>query len=257
MLVPRWIKDTSAWSLAQDVKNEGFTSIVVCALIQRGKVLRGPFKGMRLKESFGSVLPAKIIGTYELELQKAVQDLVERKPKIAFVIGAAEGYYAVGLARACESIFVYAWEADARARTLLENTARMNGVEITVRGVCTSQELLECAIGSYPDVIICDIEGAEIELFTEEVTAALNKTSFIIETHRKEENKELLAKFSKFFDICLVSSTPRGKAAWPLHRWIPCAEELRHRIMDEGRVRSGTRETPWIVAMPRAQGVLE
>lgn len=189
ILVPRWIKDTVAWSLAQNVKNEGFTSIVVCALIQRGRVLRGPFKGMRLKKSFGSVLHAKIIGTYELELQKAVQDLVERKPKIAFVIGAAEGYYAVGLARACESISVYAWEADARARSLLENTARVNGVEITVRGVCTPQELLECAIGSYPDVVICDIEGAEIELFTEEVTAALNKTSFIIETHRKEENK--------------------------------------------------------------------
>jgi hypothetical protein len=208
---------------------------------------------MRLSASFGSVLDAKIIGTYELELQKAVAHFIERKPRIAYVIGAAEGYYAVGLARSCRPIVVYAWEADSGAQSLLATTALENGVakEVRIRGRCTPQELLECATEAYPDLIICDIEGAEIELFTDEVIAALNKSSFIIETHRRLENKVFAERFSKSFDMNFIYSTQRKNSAWPLPRWIPCAEEFKEQIMDEGRILSGTSETPWIVATPR------
>jgi precorrin-6B methylase 2 len=251
--VPRPIKKTFAWSFARKIKQEGFASLPVRALLHRGKVLRGPFSGMRLSASFGSVLDAKIIGTYELELQEAITHFIQRKPQIAYVIGAAEGYYAVGLARACPSVSVYAWEADSGARSLLERTASENGVakNVSIRGSCTPRELLECAAGAYPDLIICDIEGAEIELFTDEVIAALNKSSFIIETHRGLENKVFVERFSKSFDVNLIYSTGRGNSAWPLPRWIPCAEKFKYRIMDEERILSGTRETPWIVASLR------
>jgi precorrin-6B methylase 2 len=252
--VPRRIKNTFAWSFARRIKREGFTSLHVRALLQRGKVLRGPFRGMRLCASYGSVLDAKIIGTYELELQPAVTHFIKRKPRIVYVIGAAEGYYAVGLARSCELIKVYAWEADSSARDLLATTALENGVakDVSIRGRCTPQELLECATEAYPDLIICDIEGAEIELLTDEIIAALNKSCFIIETHRRLENRVFVERFSKSFDVHFIYSTQRDNSTWPLPRWAPCAEKFKAQLMDERRALSGTSETPWIVATPRA-----
>lgn len=251
--VPRRIKNSFAWSLARSLRDQNVSSLPVHALLRRGKVLRGPFRGMRLSASFGSVLDAKIIGTYELELQQAVAQFINRKPEIVYVIGAAEGYYAVGLARFCQPISVYAWEADSGARRLLETTAMENGVakDVRIRGRCTPQELLACATEAYPDLIICDIEGDEIELLTDEVVTALNRTAFIIETHRRLETGALVERFARFFEVNLIYSTRRENSAWPLPRWIPCAEEFKYRIMDEGRVLSGTSETPWIVASPR------
>lgn len=251
--VPRRIKTGSVWSFARSVKDQNLTSLPVLALLRRGKVLRGPFRGLRLSASFGSVLDAKIIGTYELELQQAVAQFINRRPQIVYVIGAAEGYYAVGLARFCKPTSVYAWEADPGARRLLETTAIENGVakEVLIRERCTPRELLECATVAYPDLIICDIEGDEIELLTDEVLTALNRSSFIIETHRRMETGALVERFAKSFDVNLVYSVRRENSAWPLPRWIPCAEEFKCRIMDEGRVLSGTSETPWIVASPR------
>lgn len=251
--VPRRIKDTFAWSFARKIKREGYASLPVRALLHRGKVLGGPFRGMRLSASFGSVLDAKIIGTYELELQKPLAHFLDAEPRIAYVIGAAEGYYAVGLARSCAPVSIYAWEADSGARSLLEKTALANGVanKVRIRGSCTEQELLKCVAEAYPDLIICDIEGAEIELFTDEVIAALKRTSFIIETHRAAETRALIERFSHSFDVNLIYSARRGNSAWPLPRWIPCAEEFKSRIMDEGRILSGTSETPWIVVSPR------
>jgi hypothetical protein len=252
--VPRRMKETFAWSFARRMRQENFTALPLRILLERGKVLRGPFKGMRLSASFGSVRDAKIIGTYELELQKAVTDFINRKPRTAYVIGAAEGYYAVGLARSsCAPISIYAWEADSGARTLLAATALANGVanDVLIRGRCSPRELLACATEAYPDLIICDIEGGEIELFTDKVIAAFNRTSFIIETHRRLENRAFIERFSKSFDVNLIYSRRRGNSDWPLPRWIPCAAEFRDQIMDEGRVLSGTSETPWIVATPR------
>lgn len=250
--VPERIKNTFAWSFARKIRDEGSSSLTLRALLYRGQVLSGPFRGMRLKAAFGSVLDAKIIGTYELELQQVVNEFINRKPRIVYVIGAAEGYYAVGLARACAPVSVHAWEADFGARGLLERTALENGVakDVRIRGKCTPQELLEQISEAYPDLIICDVEGAEIELFTDEIIAALGRTSFIIETHRRTETRAFVERFSKSFDVRLFYSMPRDTSTWPLPRWISCAEEFKHQLMDEGRVLSGTSETPWIVALP-------
>ena len=70
---------------------------------QKGNVLSGPFAGMAMlpESSWGDGdLAPKLLGCYEAELHPAIAKAISRKPKNIVNIGCAEGYYAVGMARA-------------------------------------------------------------------------------------------------------------------------------------------------------------
>ena len=62
-------------------------------------VQQGPFRGLQyIDNSVGSTLPPKLMGTYERELIWVIDEMISTEPDIIIDIGAAEGYYAVGLA---------------------------------------------------------------------------------------------------------------------------------------------------------------
>jgi hypothetical protein len=65
------------------------------------RVLTGPFRGMAYLNTsdFGPIAP-KWLGSYEAEIQDFVCELCERGYETIANIGSAEGYYAVGFARA-------------------------------------------------------------------------------------------------------------------------------------------------------------
>src|SRR5215208_3855790 len=63
------------------------------------KVLSGIFAGMRyVRDAVGGQLYPKLLGTYELELVPVIQALNRKRVARIVDVGAAEGYYAVGLA---------------------------------------------------------------------------------------------------------------------------------------------------------------
>ena len=64
-----------------------------------GLVHAGPFAGMRyVDRSVGSCFIPKLLGTYERELAPKIERICRRQPGLVVDVGAAEGYYAVGLA---------------------------------------------------------------------------------------------------------------------------------------------------------------
>ena len=64
-----------------------------------GRVASGPFAGMRHGDiAVGSVLTVKLLGTYEKELWPIIDQIIATAYPLIIDIGAAEGYYAVGLA---------------------------------------------------------------------------------------------------------------------------------------------------------------
>jgi hypothetical protein len=81
----------------------------------RCHVLLGPFADLRYP--FAS-LPRQLflgplqVGSYESELHETVEGIVAREPQVLVNVGAAEGYYAVGLARRLAELEVIAYEAD-------------------------------------------------------------------------------------------------------------------------------------------------
>ena len=153
-----------------------------------GRVLQGPFKGLEyhLPRSVGSALEPKLLGTYELELHAAVEDMVGRRPRTLINVGAAEGFYSVGLARRLPELKVIAFETDPDGQALALELARRNGVEdrLAVHGHC-DQATLARALGdaAQPVTILVDVEGFEGELLDLDSMPQLARADLLVEIH--------------------------------------------------------------------------
>ena len=152
----------------------------------RFKVQAGPFKGLKyIIESEGSALGPKLLGTYEKELEEIMYEAMSKNLSRILDIGAAEGYYAVGLATFLPDAKVIAFEASSKGRSLLKQLAELNGVSsrLDLRGFCTTEEFVSVVAATPVDFVIMDIEGGEDALLTEETVAHLKSTTLLIEIH--------------------------------------------------------------------------
>ncbi|HEY1541565.1 MAG TPA: hypothetical protein VGG01_04070 [Xanthobacteraceae bacterium] len=154
----------------------------------RQRVLAGPFAGTRLfvSEQTGRLLPCYYLGTAELEIQDAVESLIARRYATVLNIGAADGYYAVGLARRLPKARVIAFEAVDAFRPVLERTAAANGVahRIEIKGHCDRGALRAALAGAeLPILVVSDVEGYETELLDPAAIPELKGADLLIETH--------------------------------------------------------------------------
>lgn len=151
-------------------------------------VLSGPFAGTKLYLSplSGRHLLGYLLGTQEIELHGAVEEIVSRRYATIINIGAADGYYALGLARRLPQASVLAFEANSSHHKYLEASARVNGVSerVFVRGFCSGHEL-RAALGTLrkPVLVVCDIEGGEVDLLNPESIGDLRSVDLLVETH--------------------------------------------------------------------------
>ncbi|MEN1679274.1 MAG: hypothetical protein AAGJ46_06745, partial [Planctomycetota bacterium] len=129
-------------------------------------VARGPFRGLDYGDvaAHGSALFPKLVGSYEQELHPVIEAIVDLAPEQIIDVGAAEGFYAVGLATRLQGAEVLAFETEGDARQSLKQLAERNGVADRVRleGHCGPTELAESL--SPGAVLVCDCEGGEYEL---------------------------------------------------------------------------------------------
>jgi hypothetical protein len=143
-------------------------------------VLSGPFKGMQLapgvwKEPAGPM----ILGTYEKVLHPWFERVIASQPTLVIDVGSKIGYYVAGLGRRIPAAEIIAFDADSWAMQATTEAARLNGVNISVRGLCNPAILARLARpGAF---ILCDCEGYESELFRN--TTPYLKTTLLIETH--------------------------------------------------------------------------
>lgn len=149
-------------------------------------VLRGPFKGMKYSslDSEGSSLLAKILGSYEDELDEIIYSILKNDYKEILDVGCAEGYYAVGLAMKMRDSKIFAYDNDKRAIELCRENAKKNNViaKISFGEFCSAQTLAEFKF-SGKVLIISDCEGYEIELFTKDNFPNLKNCDILIEMH--------------------------------------------------------------------------
>ena len=113
--------------------------------LRRSTVRHGLFRGLRLRSDVPNLARTKWAGTYERELSQEIGSILATEPKVIFDIGAAEGYYAVGLLRRLPGCRCIAWEAREQRRHLLESNALANGCRqrLEIRGLCTATHLAE------------------------------------------------------------------------------------------------------------------
>jgi hypothetical protein len=153
-------------------------------------VASGPFAGMRLHPEY-SELP-KFLGAYEATLYPAIQQLTVRPYDIVLNIGCAEGYYAVGFARAMPNTRVLAFDTDSIQRARCRANIQLNSVSDRVSVDSHFDGKLFNKFVGQEVLVICDIEGGEIELIRPERWHGLEEMDFLIELH--EDRMEDIVK---------------------------------------------------------------
>jgi len=189
-------------------------------------VRQGPFAGMRYIDlSVGSAHLPKLLGIYERELGSVIEEVCALSPSLIVDLGAAEGYYAVGLALRNRRARVIAFEREPYGREALLRMTRLNDVasSILIRGNCGPAELQESLTAQQnglPQVpfILCDVEGDEKTLLDPDAIPALRTAHVLVETHEFVHSgvtDQIRVRFAPTHTIDCVWQVPRSRAEFP------------------------------------------
>jgi hypothetical protein len=174
------------------------------------RIVRGGiFKGLKYPTlySHGSALFAKLAGTYESSLIPIFSGERFQQYNLIVDIGCAEGYYAVGSLLLNRRAKVIAVDTDSRALAFCKEMAELNGVQDRM----TFATSIEWSALPGPDekvLIICDCEGCEVDLFTEQAVNYLRRCDFIIELHdfiHPDVKQKLTRLFSGSHNVIILT----------------------------------------------------
>lgn len=194
------------------------------------KVKDGPFAGMRyVQTACCSAYPPKVLGTYEMEIWDCLAPCLQWKGGLFVDVGAAEGYYAVGMLVGNPSLRTVAFEAEPESRKVLAELGNLNGVagRLEVKGFATHVEL-ESALSRETQVFaLFDIEGGEFDLLDPVLVPSLRHVPFLVEIHDwvypgRDADSLFRNRFEathKIFEIKARNPKP-ADIANPLWRWV-------------------------------------
>jgi hypothetical protein len=224
------------------------------------RIVSGPFQGLRYSvQSQGSYHSCKILGTYEKELHSIINSIQAAEYDTLIDIGAAEGYYAIGLACTSSIKNVIAFEAEQKGQALMTEIAKKNKLKtpIDVRGRCEMADLQLLLETSGLTIIICDVEGYEAGLLDPSLVAGLRRVSMLVEIHdsmRPGTGDLLKRRFQSTHSVASVCTAPRTWEDFPektvLSRSLPRA--LTVRAMNEGRA----SQMSWFWMVPANNGAV-
>jgi hypothetical protein len=222
-------------------------------------VQHGPFKGLKFthKGLLVACNTSGLLGCYERELQPWILALSGSEYERVIDIGAAEGYYAVGIALR-NGIRVDAYDTAPTARRLCRAMAKLNGVSSLVQthGFCSPKILQQ--LSGHRCFILSDCEGFEVQLFSGEVIQALAQCDLLIELHNGTApagtTRELLkSRFAATHQIEVVRFGSRELKDFPELAYLgKQGIDVLRAIREEGR---GDQE--WLIANSRSRLVVK
>jgi hypothetical protein len=148
------------------------------------RTLGGPFAGMRYFDGtfFGPVTP-RWLGSYEEALHPVISEVIAKKYGTVIDVGSAEGYYAIGFARAMPASDVYSFDTDPVSRSQQRKLIALNSVTNLQLGGFCSHEFLGSTGFKTPVFLLVDIEGWEYELLDPARCPALAGMDILAELH--------------------------------------------------------------------------
>lgn len=206
-------------------------------------VSSGPFKGLRYVEDTvcGGYVP-KLLGTYERELHDTILNAAKLGFERIINIGAADGYYAVGLARFIPQAKVVVFEMEEKGRALVRAMAERNGVleRFEILGTCEPRGLASALATPGRTLVICDVEGYEDVLMNPTACSPLAKAHVLVELHDCK-NPGVFGRVKERFvashDITTVWQQERTAAEFPISTSYTRRVDPKHlaAAIDEGR----------------------
>jgi hypothetical protein len=204
-------------------------------------VKHGPFKGMRLISDkwWGNDSVSMYFGLYEQEILNELASL-SREQKIFIDIGAANGYYAIGVLVGSLFEESICYELSDNGRDVIQRNAVLNGVsnKIEIRGAAQKDFFEQIPDGKRQQaVLLIDIEGAEFELLTDRFFNAFRRSTIFVELHERAfaDGQQRLANLraiaSQMFNIKEIRMGARDPGKFlelqelsDTDRWLICSE---------------------------------
>jgi hypothetical protein len=214
-------------------------------------VQNGPFRGLRFSSTVDAAknLP-KIIGSYEIELHETIEKLVILGGfRLLLNVGAAEGYYAVGMAMRMPACKVVAFEMDDALADRCRHAAILNSVDkrLQVVGKCDGSSL--AAFDLEDALIIMDCEGAEVDILSANLLAKLSRTWIMVELHdalRPGVSRTLWQRFHNSHSMQFIEAISRNQDISGINlRQLG----VRERMLAVHENRLGIQE--WVVMTPK------
>jgi hypothetical protein len=170
--------------------------------------------------SVGSAYIPKLLGIYERELAPLIDEACLQESELVVDIGAAEGYYAVGLAIRNPCCKVVAFETESRGRQCLREMAELNAVidRLDIRGKCEASDLERALAGNLRSLVICDVEGYEVQLLDPAAVPSLSTAVILAEMHdfiHPGSTDLLYTRFANTHEIRQIFQEPRSRSDFP------------------------------------------
>ena len=209
-----------------------------------GVIQAGPMKGVRMptKVSWGGAdLTKKIFGLYESQLYPP---LIAGRGGALVDIGAADGYWGVGLVAAGFFERALCFEARPFGHEAMREMADANGVadKIDIRGEASAASIADILdyVGDEADpFFIIDVEGAEYDLIENGLLDDFPNARAIIELHprfagdRSQPDEDLIDRVSGAHDAVILNGEACDLS--PLADAIPLHDDLKWVLASEGR----------------------
>jgi hypothetical protein len=188
-------------------------------------VQSGPFKGMiyvlpglGVDQIYHYAAVPKLLGCYEAELHPFIEAEVARGYDSVMNVGCAEGFYVAGFARLFPRAQVFAFDIDPAALVLCRATAEANGVmsRVTLLGECAPSEFDRLASGR--TLVVCDCEGAELEVLRPDLSPKLAVCDVLVELHPHTDPsifREIPQRFASTHNTTLIKAAPRDPNDFP------------------------------------------
>lgn len=208
-----------------------------------GSVVRhGPLRGLKLSSDgwwTGADRAGMLLGIYEAEVLAALMALPARY-RLFIDLGAADGYYGIGLVFNGRFERSWCFEIEAKGRAVIADGAAANGVadRVMVRGEATADFHAELtAEERRAAVLLVDIEGGEFGLLDAGVFAAFGEAVILIELHTgmvadgEAKLARLRADAAATHDIAELKTGARDLSGFAelkdwsdTDRWLMCSE---------------------------------
>jgi hypothetical protein len=218
-----------------------------------GMVCSGPFAGLKYPDdSYGSALVPKLLGIYEREIYPAIEQVCSGNFRTVVDIGAAEGYYAVGLAHRLPQARVVAYEMSPEAQQLLRQTCRLNNQadRLDIRGKCECDDLSAVLGDGAGAFVLCDCEGYEEVLLDPSCVPGLRQAHLLVESHDfivPNIAEKLIARFAPTHRIERIWQTERTPEDYPFSSAYIRLLPARYRAWAAGEGRPARMSWLWMV----------
>lgn len=250
------LRKISPFELRADIKRKRIGLMLHSRF--NGQIRYGEFQGVLLPKELvwaKNDLASMLIGFYE---QQVVNWIVNTKVQFhQFVdVGSADGFYLAGILGSDLAESAIAFESSQTGQKSSRRTLEINDLQNRCKIFGTADtEFLEIVMEHSikdPDrwsLLMCDIEGGELQLFNSDNIELMRRFFLIVELHEwtysEGDLQKLENKFLRTHNLQYLRSSERNPSSIKEIKDLP--DDIRWNLCSEGR----RHDMRWLVGIPR------